>query len=167
MTSMQNQGNGVLEQWDIVLTAGGRAAIRQRVRSTAAMFGVRLSAECVEDLVQDVLLRLWKHRTKRNLHACLAYVRQVAVNATIDSIRRYGAKKRSAWRTLGADILLWQPSRTPEEIVIAREEARKILAKDKVLRKRVQREIRRKHLRRPTSEKRESKRYENRRRTRR
>jgi DNA-directed RNA polymerase specialized sigma24 family protein len=155
MTMREKQRRGKAEWVNRILTAEWRADIQCRIRSTVATFGVRLSAECVEDLVQEVLLRLWQYGAVDKLRTSPAYVRQVATNATIDSLRREGAKKRSTCQALSFDaaVLLWQPSRTPEEIVLAREEARQVLAKDRVLRKKVEREIRRQHVKRPTHEK--------------
>ncbi len=108
------------ERW-----ARGRADIRQSVQSTATMCGVRLSAECVEDLVQDVLLRLWQFGVLGKLGTCPAYVRRVAERTVIDAIRRRSAQKRRARvGPLEAAGLSGTESRTPEEIVLEREEVR-------------------------------------------
>src|SRR6478752_1764979 len=71
-------------------------AIRRAVTTTAARFGRRLSPECIEDLMQEVLLGLWKSRAEDKLD-CLPYVRRVAANVTVDLLRREGAQKRR-WR---------------------------------------------------------------------
>jgi RNA polymerase sigma factor (sigma-70 family) len=116
------------------------AAIRHSVRKTAARFEQRLSPECIEDLVQEVLLRLWKYHEEDKLDSP-AYVRRVTENTTIDMLRRRGARKRRACHTEKLDTEISQSLQTPEEIVIAREEAEQILEKDEALRKRVTRMI--------------------------
>lgn len=114
-------------------------AIRRTITTTAARVGWRLSPECIEDLVQEVFLGLWKSRAEEKLH-CLPYVRQVAANVTVDSLRRQGAQKRRWCRHMGPDLekMLWLPSRTPEEALIEREEAQQILATDRALKRRVE-----------------------------
>lgn len=123
---------------DMAPTPAQLAAIRRTVTATAARFGRRLSPECIEDLVQEVFLGLWKSRAEDKL-LCLPYVRQVAANVTIDSLRRQGAQKRRWSRHMGPDLenMLWQPSRTPEEVLIEREEAQELLATDRALKRRV------------------------------
>jgi DNA-directed RNA polymerase specialized sigma24 family protein len=113
-------------------------AIRRTLTTTAARFGRRLSPECIEDLVQEVFLRLWKSRAEDKLN-CLSYVRQVAANVTVDSLRRQGAQKRRWCRHMGPDLekVLWRPSRTPEEVLIEREKAKQLLATDRALKRRV------------------------------
>jgi RNA polymerase sigma factor (sigma-70 family) len=123
---------------DMAPTPAHLAAIRRTVTTTAARFGRRLSPECIEDLVQEVFLGLWKSRAEDKLN-CLPYVRQVAANVTINSLRRQGAQKRR-WRLhMSPDLeaMLWQPSRTPEEVLIEREEAQQLLATDRALKRRV------------------------------
>jgi RNA polymerase sigma factor (sigma-70 family) len=115
------------------------AAIRRSIVTTAAMFGHRLSAECIEDLVQEVFLGMWKSRAEGKLN-CLPYVRRVAANVTVDLLRSEGAQKRKRRRTMSLDIeaRYWPPSRTPEEILIAQEEARELLATNRRLKRRVE-----------------------------
>jgi hypothetical protein len=114
------------------------AAIRRTITATAARFGQRLRPECIEDLVQEVFLGLWKSRAEEKLH-CLPYVCQVAANVTVDLLRRQGAQKRRWHRHMGPDLerTLWQPSQTPEEVLIEREEAQELLATDRALKRRV------------------------------
>jgi RNA polymerase sigma factor (sigma-70 family) len=113
-------------------------AIRRTVTTTAARFGRRLSPECIEDLVQEVFLGLWKSRAEDKLN-CLPYVRRVAANVTVDSLRREGAQKRRWRRHMSPDLekLLFQRSRTPEEVLVEREEAQQLLATDRALKRRV------------------------------
>jgi DNA-directed RNA polymerase specialized sigma24 family protein len=113
-------------------------AIRRSVTTTAARFGWRLLPECIEDLVQEVLLRFWKSRTEDRLQ-CLPYVRRVAANVTVDLLRRQSAQKRRWHRHMSPDLerMLWRPSRTPEEVLIEREEAQQLLAADRALKRRV------------------------------
>jgi RNA polymerase sigma factor (sigma-70 family) len=87
------------------------------------MCGVRLSAECVEDLVQDVLLRLWQFGVLEKLGMCPAYVRRVAERIVIDAIRRRSAQKRRG-RSGPEEELSGNESRTPEELLLEREEVR-------------------------------------------
>jgi DNA-directed RNA polymerase specialized sigma24 family protein len=114
-------------------------AIRRSITTTAARFGRRISPECIEDLVQEVFLGLWKSKAEDKLNS-LPYVRQVAANVTVDLLRRQGAQKRR-WRLdMSPDLekMLWRPSRTPEEVLIKREEARQLLATNRVLKRRVE-----------------------------
>lgn len=128
---------------DMAPTPGQLAVIQRAIAKTAWSFGHRLSAECVEDLVQEVFLRLWKSRAEAKL-ACVPFVRRVAANVTIDSLRQRGAKKRRVRRTLSleAEMARWHSHRTPEEVLIEREEAHQLLETDRVLRKRVERAMR-------------------------
>jgi DNA-directed RNA polymerase specialized sigma24 family protein len=114
-------------------------AIRRSITTTATRFGRRLSSECIEDLVQEVFLGLWKSRAEDKLN-CLPYVRRVAANVTVDLLRREGAQKRRWRRHIGPDLAktLWRPSRTPEEVLIKREEAQQTLATDRALKRRVE-----------------------------
>ncbi len=123
---------------DMAPTPAQLAAIRRAITATAARFGRRLSPECIEDLVQEVFLGLWKSKAEEKLH-CLPYVRRVAANVTVDLLRRQSAQKRR-WRLhMGPDLekTLWRPSRTPEEVLSEREEAQQLLATDRALKRRV------------------------------
>ena len=113
-------------RWELVLTAEARSGIARSVHSTALMFGVRLSAECAEDLVQDVLLRLWQYGVLGKLETAPAYVRRVAQRTVIDAIRRRGAQKRTARRVgrVDAQGLSGREARTPEQELLEREELR-------------------------------------------
>src|SRR5688572_28795813 len=94
---------------DMAPTPEQLAAIRRTITATAARFG-RLSPEYIEDLVQEVFLRLWTSRAEDKLH-CLPYLRRVAANVTIDWLRRQSAQKRR-WRchmSPDLEITLWQP----------------------------------------------------------
>ena len=114
------------------------AAIRRAVALTAKSFGRRLSAECVEDLVQETFLGLWKSRAEDKLDS-LPYVRRVAANVTVDLLRRQGAQKRKARRCMGPDLerVFVQHSRTPEQVLIEREEALQLIAANCGLKRRV------------------------------
>lgn len=124
---------------DMAPTPVHLAAIRRTVTTTATRFGRRLSPECIEDLVQEVFLGLWKSRAEDRLN-CLPYLRQVAANVTVDSLRRQGAQKRRWRRHMSPDLekMLWRPSRTPEEVLVEREEAQQLLTIDRALRRRVE-----------------------------
>jgi DNA-directed RNA polymerase specialized sigma24 family protein len=87
---------------DMAPTPAHLAAIRRSITTTAARFGRRLLAECIEDLVQEVLLGLWKSKAEDKLD-CLPYVRRVAANVTVDLLRRQGAQKRR-WRATWVPI---------------------------------------------------------------
>lgn len=125
---------------DAVPTPWQLAMLRGKIRETAARFHHRLSFECIEDLMQEVLLRLWRSGAEDRLRDSPPYVRRVAENTTIDMLRRKSAKKRQipAAMLLDTRIEPWQPPSTPEEILIAREEARQTLAANPDLRRRVQ-----------------------------
>lgn len=118
-------------------------AVRGAVAATAERFATRLPAECVEDLLQETFLNLWKSRRERMLD-CLPYVRRSAANAAIDFLRRQGAQKRSLHRHETFDLvrMLWQPPQTPEEILSERQEAYRLLAGNPAIRKRVRRLMR-------------------------
>jgi len=124
---------------DMVPTPTHLAAIRRTITKTAAMFGHRLSPECIEDLVQEVFLGLWKSRAEDKLD-CLPYVCRVAANVTVDLLRRGGAQKRKVRRGMSPDLekMLWRRSRTPEEMLIEQEEAQRLIATDRALKRRVQ-----------------------------
>jgi DNA-directed RNA polymerase specialized sigma24 family protein len=124
---------------DMAPTPAHLAAIRRTVTTTAARFGRQLSPECIEDLVQEVLLGMWKSRAEDKLD-CLPYVCQVAANVTIDLLRLQSAQKRRWRRDMSPDLekMLWRPSRTPEEVLIKREEAQQTLATDRALKRRVE-----------------------------
>ena len=124
---------------DMAPTSEHLTAIRRSITTTAARFGRWLSPECIEDLVQEVFLGLWQSRAEGKL-TCLPYVRQVAANVTVDSLRWQGAQKRRWRRHMGPDLvkMLWRPSRTPEEVLMEREEAQRTLATDRALKRRVE-----------------------------
>lgn len=132
-------------QRDMAPTPSQLGAIRRSIKRTAVRFGQWLSPDCVDDLVQDVLLRLWKSGAESRLRDCPAYVRRVAENTTIDTLRSQGAKKRRIPAAMLFDprISPWRPPHTPEEILIAREEAQHVLATNRYLRGRVTRTLRR------------------------
>src|SRR5436305_1065721 len=88
------------QRHDMALTPEHLTAIRRTVTTTAARVRWRLSPECIEDLVQEVLLGLWKSRAEDKLN-CLPYVRRVAANVTIDLLRLQGAQKRRWCRHMG------------------------------------------------------------------
>jgi DNA-directed RNA polymerase specialized sigma24 family protein len=116
-------------------------AVRGAVAATAARFATRLPPEHIEDFTQDAFLNLWRARVPLD---CMPYIRRTATNAAIDFLRREGAQKRSLHRYQTFDLVrtLWQPPRTPEEIVMERQEACQLCARNPTLRKRVQRLVR-------------------------
>jgi len=124
---------------DMAPTPAHLTAIRRTITKTAARFGQRLLPECIEDLVQEVFLGLWKSRAEDKLN-CLSYVRRVAANVTVDLLRLQSAQKRRRRRHMSPDLekVLWRPSRTPEEVLIEREEAQQLLATDRALKRRVE-----------------------------
>jgi DNA-directed RNA polymerase specialized sigma24 family protein len=128
---------------DLTPTPPQLAVIRGSIRRTAARFHQWLSAECVDDLIQEVLLRLLRSGTDEGLLNCPPYLSRVAANVTVDMLRSRGAKKRQAWPTtrLPPRLSPWQHSRTPEEIMLAREEARRVLKTNRYLRSRVTKAI--------------------------
>lgn len=73
------------------------------VRGTARAFGVYLQEEDVEDMTQDVLLRLWERPPRRAAKHRRAYVCRVARNLTVDTLRFQSAAKRSAALTVPPD----------------------------------------------------------------
>jgi DNA-directed RNA polymerase specialized sigma24 family protein len=130
---------------DMAPTPSQLTAIRRSIQRTAARFHQWLSFECIEDLMQEVLLRLWRSGAEDRLRDCPAFVRRVAENTTIDTLRSQGAKKRRIPLAMLFDprISPWRPPHTPEEILIAREEAQHVLATNHYLQQRVRSTIRR------------------------
>lgn len=116
---------GSAKQRDMAPTSAQLAAIRRTIRTSAARFNQRLSPECVQDLMQEVLLRLWRAGMEAKLNDRPGYVHRVAANVTVDELRRRGAKKRDVRRTVVVDMerLPLRSPPTPEEILIEREEA--------------------------------------------
>jgi RNA polymerase sigma factor (sigma-70 family) len=107
------------------------AGIRRRIGWTARRSGVRLQPDAIDDLTQDILLRLWQRSVTSAVGDFAAYAFSSASNLTIDSLRRRRAKKRSAPETANGDgamlVAPWPP--TPEQAVIGRDELRHHLAR--------------------------------------
>ena len=99
------------------------ASVRRRIRWTAAVRGVRLQDDAIDDLAQDLLLRLWERGAPREVEDFQAYVLRAASNLTIDTVRRGRAKKREAPASLDAEssVLLSTWPATPEQAVIGRD----------------------------------------------
>lgn len=136
-------GRTKAERGSMALSSVHLSAIRAAVAATFARFSTQLPPECAEEAIQDTLLSLWKSPA-RHSEFSVPYVRRAAQNTAIDLIRRQSAQKRSLHRAETFDLVraLWQPPRTPEEILIEREEAHRLLMRDRSLRKRVERLMR-------------------------
>ena len=106
------------------------AGIRRRIRWTAAVRGVRLQDDAIDDLAQDLLLRLWERGVPREVEDFPAYVLRATSNLTIDTVRRGRAKKREAPASAGAESAVLQAlwPATPEQTVIGRDALRQKLA---------------------------------------
>jgi RNA polymerase sigma factor (sigma-70 family) len=118
------------DQFVTALSPDLLAGIRRRIGWTARCSGVRLQADAIDDLTQDLLLRLWERGVTSAVGDFRAYALCCAGNLTIDTLRRRGAKKRSAPGTAngnGAELLPNWPA-TPEETAIGRDELRHQLA---------------------------------------
>lgn len=102
------------------------AGIRRRMRWTAALWGVHLPGDALDDLAQDLLLRLWERGIPPGVESFPAYALRAAANLTIDAVRRGRAKKREApTSTAGESAVLgsrWPP--TPEQTAIDRDSLR-------------------------------------------
>lgn len=118
-----------------------RTVIRHAASTTASRFGAKLPSDALDDVVQEVFLRLWKSGAEAKL-GCMRYLRHTAASATIDLLRRQSARKRRVCRSLEREAALARSIRTPEEILIAKEEAYGLLAADHVLRGRVEQAMR-------------------------
>jgi DNA-directed RNA polymerase specialized sigma24 family protein len=93
--------------------------------------------------MQEVLLRLWRSGMEGKLRDRPAYVGRVMRSAMIDLVRLETAKKRKpAMATLDPGAYLYRPARNPEEIVLAREEALRVLRRSPVLPGRVRSAVR-------------------------
>ncbi|MCH7665247.1 MAG: sigma-70 family RNA polymerase sigma factor [Acidobacteria bacterium] len=101
-----------------------RHLIALSIRRTAHEFSVLIHPEDVEDLTQDVLLRLWERQPECAPECRTAYIRRVARNLTVDALRRRGAAKRSDSRTFRLDDVtnLRDRSPGPLTLLVAREE---------------------------------------------
>ena len=110
------------------LTPGHRRGIARTIRRTVLVHNVDVP-ETVDDLVQEVLLRLWRSGKLGMLTTCPEYVDQVATHSVIDSIRRCRAKKRMVqpWARVDLKDLCGRRPRTPEELLIAQEEFRLLI----------------------------------------
>jgi RNA polymerase sigma factor (sigma-70 family) len=97
--------------------------IREGIRSTALKFNERLAFDYVEDLVQEVFLRVWKYQAEDKLSRCTNYIRRMAVNVTIDAILKNRAKKRMGG-IRGAAAWALPSTHTPEDILLAQEDLR-------------------------------------------
>jgi len=77
----------------------------------------RLDApEDVDDVLQDVYLRLLKHPRLTELKFSLAYLKKITANLLIDRFRRHQLRKRDMHDLLD-EAILWADSASPEKIV--------------------------------------------------
>jgi RNA polymerase sigma factor (sigma-70 family) len=99
------------------------ASIRRKIRWTAAARGVRLQDDAIDDLAQDLLLRLWERGVPREVEDFRAYALRAASNLTIDAVRRGRAKKREVPASLDSEsaVLVSTWPATPEQTVIGRD----------------------------------------------
>ena len=99
------------------------ASVRWCIRWTAAVRGVCLQEDAIDDLAQDLLLRLWERGVPREVEDFPAYVLRAASNLTIDAVRRGRAKKREASTSTDGERGLLGPSwpHTPEQTAIGRD----------------------------------------------
>ena len=106
------------------------AGIRRRIRWTAGVRGVRLQDDTIDDLAQDLLLRLWERGVPREVEDFPAYVLRTACNLTIDAVRRGRAKKREAPTSPEGEgsVLLAPWPATPEQTAIGRDTLHQKLA---------------------------------------
>jgi RNA polymerase sigma factor (sigma-70 family) len=106
------------------------SSIRRLIRWTAAVRGVRLQDHAIDDLAQDLLLRLWERGVPKEVEDFPAYVLRAASNLTIDAVRRGRAKKRETPASTGAEsaVLLAPWPATPEQTLIGRDTLRQKLA---------------------------------------
>jgi RNA polymerase sigma factor (sigma-70 family) len=114
------------EARELAVTAGHRARIGNTIRRTATRCHLSLSPESTDDLIQDVLLRLWQSGAQEKLETCPAYVRRVAERTVFDTMRNRLAQKRMVRPEARPDIqrLCGKQTRTPEEMLLIREEFR-------------------------------------------
>jgi RNA polymerase sigma factor (sigma-70 family) len=133
MTRRLVEGGGVDAdpEWFVAsLSPDLLTSIRRLIRWTAAVRGIRLQDHAIDDLAQDLLLRLWERGVPREVEDFSAYVLRAASNVTIDAVRRSRAKKREApASTNGESAVLLAPwPATPEQTVIGRDTLRQKLA---------------------------------------
>ncbi|HEX4952666.1 MAG TPA: sigma-70 family RNA polymerase sigma factor [Thermoanaerobaculia bacterium] len=128
---VEGQSVGADPEWFVAgLSPDLLVSIRRRIRWTAATWGVCLRADAVDDLAQDLQLRLWERGVPREVEDFPAYVLRAASNLTIDALRRRRAKKREAPTSpAGKSAVLGPPwPATPEEMAIGRDCLRQQLA---------------------------------------
>ncbi|HEX4952689.1 MAG TPA: sigma-70 family RNA polymerase sigma factor [Thermoanaerobaculia bacterium] len=127
---VEGKGVGTDPDWFVSgLSPDLLAGIRRRMRWTAAQWGARLPGDALDDLLQDLLLRLWERGIPPEVESFPAYALRAASNLTIDAVRRGRAKKREVptstageWVALGST---WPP--TPEQTAIGRDSLRQQL----------------------------------------
>ena len=98
-------------------------SIRRLIRWTAEVRGIRLQEDAIDDLAQDLLLRLWERGVPREVEDFPAYVLRAASNLTIDAVRRGRARKREAPAATDRESAVLGPAwpATPEQTVIGRD----------------------------------------------
>ncbi len=126
MTRRLVEGKGVGSDPDLFTTSLSpdlHASIRRLIRWTAAVRGVRLQDDAIDDLAQDLLLRLWERGVPEEVEDFPAYVLRAASNLTIDAVRRGRAKKREAPASTNGEsaglVAAWPP--TPEQTLMGRD----------------------------------------------
>jgi len=120
--------------WDELVRRFG-APLQRMAAEALGRVGQRPERHRVEDLVQDVYIRLLAggrgfdpHR--RRGPQVLAYLRRVVRSAAIDGVRAAGAAKRRAgdWLPSAAADLI-DPGPDPEQRLLARDRRRRLLAR--------------------------------------
>lgn len=126
-------GRGVGSDADCFMTSLSPdllASIRRLIRWTAAVRGVRLQDDAIDDLAQDLLLRLWERGVPREVEDFPAYVLRAASNLTIDAVRRGRAKKRESPASTNGESAVLGPCwpATAEQTAIGRDTLHQRLA---------------------------------------
>ena len=111
------------------------AAVKRAVARAGWRYGVRLSAEDIEDLAQDTLVRLVSRETPEAVSAT-SYASRVAHNVTVDALRRSSAARRDKRKTVPLEDGLpvaTEPAKHDEQLMHRQQLAEAIAAWRRVL----------------------------------
>ena len=104
-------------------------AARRGVLYAARSYGARLTAEDIEDLTQNAILRFLEHANPAKLDHRSAYLSRIGRNCFVDSMRRQSAARRDTRLTTSLDGFDARSDVCPERECSAREELAVLLSR--------------------------------------